>query len=100
MRGGFEDSRWRGIADAVRSVKPVDRMVIFGSRAKGNWREGSDVDLAVWGSTWDDFDAERARAILEERFFPWSFDVVLPEKTSNADLLSHIERLGFSIETD
>ena len=78
-------------------MAPVDRIVVFGSRAKGNFREGSDVDLAVEGSAWTLADAEHAKELLEERFFPWSFDVVLPFATANGALSEHIERVGFEI---
>ena len=96
-RGGFSDERWRQIAQTLRSVAPCDRVAVFGSRAKGTWREGSDVDPAVWGSAWDLPRAERARDLLEESCFPWSFDVVLPERIRNQELIDHIERVGFDI---
>jgi len=73
-RGGFTDERWRTIARLISSVKPCGRIVVFGSRAKGVWREGSDVYLAVW-----------------------SFDVVLPAYVKEDLLLEHIERVGFEI---
>jgi predicted nucleotidyltransferase len=47
IQGGFSEERWRKIAQALSSVAPCDRVAVFGSRAKGTWREGSDVDLAV-----------------------------------------------------
>jgi uncharacterized protein len=96
-RGGFTEDRWRDIARTIASVKPCGRIVVFGSRAKGGWREGSDVDLAVWGRSWDLLDAEHARELLEERCFPWSFDVVLPRHVKDSALLEHIARVGFAI---
>ena len=96
-RGGFTEERWLAIARLVASVKPCERIVVFGSRARGVWREGSDVDLAVWGPSWDPLDAEHARELLEERCFPWSFDVVLPEHVKEWQLLGHIQRGGFEI---
>lgn len=96
-RGGFSAEKWRRIAQTLSSVAPCDRVAVFGSRAKGDWREGSDVDLAVWGGSWDLFTAEKARDLLEETFFPWSFDVVLPELVRESELLEHIERVGFDI---
>jgi predicted nucleotidyltransferase len=47
--GGFSDEKWSEIARTVASVAPTERILVFGSRAKGNFREGSDVDLAVEG---------------------------------------------------
>ncbi len=93
--GGFSNERWSEIALTVASVAPIDRILVFGSRAKGNFREGSDVDLAVEGSAWTPADTEHARELLEERFFPWSFDVILPPP--DGALAEHIERVGFEI---
>jgi uncharacterized protein len=97
MRGGFSDDRWDEIARTVFSVLPFERIMVFGSRAKGVWREGSDIDIAVWGPLWNALQAERARELLEERFFPWSFDVTLPDKIENRDIADHIDRVGFEI---
>jgi len=93
--GGFSGEKWNEIARTVASVAPTERILVFGSRAKGNFREGSDVDLAVEGSAWSPSDAEHARDLLEERFFPWSFDVILPP--SDGALAEHIQRVGFEI---
>lgn len=97
MRGGFSDEKWGAIARAVRAAAPVDRIVVFGSRAKGTWREGSDVDLAVYGTAWNDAAAARVKDALEEAFFPWRFDIVLPEALSDSAVVEHIERVGFEI---
>jgi len=96
-RGGFTDERWLSIARILLSIAPCDRVAVFGSRAKGTWREGSDVDLAVWGSAWEPLMAEKARERLEESCFPWTFDVVLPERLHDPDLLGHTQRAGFDI---
>jgi predicted nucleotidyltransferase len=96
-KGGFSEERWRTIARVLSSVAACERIAVFGSRAKGDWREGSDVDLAVWGRGWDLLKAEKARELLEESCFPWSFDVVLPAHVRDRALLAHIERVGFEI---
>lgn len=95
--GGFSGERWRLIGRLIATFKPYDRLVLFGSRAKGNFREGSDVDLAVWGMGWDIFLALRVKDALEEEFFPWSFDVVVPDLVSEPALIDHIDRVGIEI---
>ena len=43
------------VAERIRAVlvrhPSVTRAVLFGSRAKGNFREGSDIDLALEGES-------------------------------------------------
>jgi uncharacterized protein len=99
-KGGFSEKRWRTIARLVVFVKPCRRIVVFGSWAKGVWRESSDIDLAGWGPSWNPLDAEHARDLLEERCFPWSVDVILPDYAKEIQLLEHIQRMGFEISVD
>jgi len=70
----------------------VKTAIIFGSRAKGNFKKGSDIDLAIIG------DERKISYILnEETFLPYFFDVINLDKISNKDLLSHIKRVGKKI---
>ncbi len=65
------------------------RAILFGSRAKGNYKKGSDIDLAVVGN-------ERLLSyyLNEEINLPYFFDVVNLEKITNKKLLEHITRVG------
>jgi len=75
----------------------VRRIVLFGSRAKGTWREGSDIDLAVVGSGIPPTAGWRWSEELEERLFPWSVDCIVIDDTCDPDLLAHIGRVGISL---
>ncbi len=92
--GGFTETKWQAIAQKIAQIKPYSKLVLFGSRAKGNWKEGSDVDLAVWGSGWDELVAEHVKEEVEDAFFPWSFDVVVVDTIKEQALREHIERVG------
>ena len=74
-----------------RVCKEVDikRAILFGSRAKGNYKKGSDIDLAVIG------DEKKLSYILnEETTLPYFFDVINFNKITNKNLLEHIKRVG------
>ena len=74
-----------------RVCKEVDikRVILFGSRAKGNYKKGSDIDLAVIG------DEKKLSYILnEESTLPYFFDVINFNKITNKNLLEHIKRVG------
>ena len=67
----------------------IKNPILFGSRAKGSHKRGSDVDLAVIG------DEKRANYVLnEETNMPYFFDVVNIKKIKNRNLLEHIQRVG------
>ena len=70
----------------------TDRAILFGSRAKGNYRRGSDVDLAIIGD-----ERSVAYRLNEETHLPYFFDVLNLKKISNEPLREHIERVGKDI---
>ena len=84
--------------DAVETIIAADarvrKVILFGSRAKGSWREGSDIDLAVYGDGLGRSDAARWTDDLEEALFPWSVDVVVVDHEVDPDLRAHIDRVG------
>lgn len=86
------------MVDAIGSIIAADarvrKVILFGSRARGSWREGSDIDLAVYGDDLGRSDAARWADELEEALFPWSVDVVVVDNEVEPDLRAHIERVG------
>ncbi|HKL85234.1 MAG TPA: nucleotidyltransferase domain-containing protein [Treponemataceae bacterium] len=76
----------------------IDSVFLFGSRAKGAWKPGSDVDLCVFGSSFSAESLIRLSAALnEDTLSPFQFDVVSWSLLENAELKSHIKRVGFQI---
>lgn len=81
---------------AVLSGYPaVKTAVIFGSRAKGNYKVGSDVDIALHGVEMGDrVAADVAYQLNEETIMPYRFDVLNYHTITNPDLIAHIDRVG------
>ncbi|HPT70181.1 MAG TPA: nucleotidyltransferase domain-containing protein [Syntrophomonas sp.] len=75
----------------------VEEVVLFGSRAVGNYREGSDVDLALKGKGLEMDELLKLSAELDELDLPYYFDLLVFEKIDNNDLLDHICRVGQTI---
>ena len=73
----------------ILSNKHIGKAILFGSRAKGNYSVGSDVDLAVIGN-----EKELSDALNEESHLVYYFDIVNLEKIHNKKLIKHIERVG------
>lgn len=73
----------------------VREAILFGSRAKGTCRKGSDVDIAV-----DAHEQKAAYLLNEETSLVYFFDIININKIQNSNLLSHIERVGKKIEID
>ncbi len=70
----------------------IHNALIFGSRAKGNYKAGSDIDLAI------DKDENKISYLLnEETNLAYYFDVVNINKLKNKNLIEHIKRVGIAI---
>jgi predicted nucleotidyltransferase len=93
MNTGLSETHTELIINTLRRCG-VTRAVLFGSRAKGNYRDNSDIDIAVWG---DDVNIGRILACLDELPMPYKFDVVEYETISHKPLQEHIDRVGVQL---
>lgn len=72
----------------------VETVLIYGSRAKGNFRPGSDIDLTLMGSELNNEVLDRILVELDELNTPYMLDVSLFGQIASQPLLQHIERMG------
>jgi len=75
----------------------VKEAIIFGSRAKGNFRNGSDVDIALKGENINlEIVTNISYRLNEETILPYKFDVLDYQNINNSKLTEHINRKGIS----
>ena len=92
---GFSAESAEWILRVLRVFPEIDEAVIFGSRAKGNFKPGSDVDIAVKGRFPEYTYSERIRNMLQEGLYlPYFFDVVDYARIKEPSLKEHIDRVG------
>jgi uncharacterized protein len=72
----------------------VEKAVLYGSRAKGNARPGSDIDLTLFGSRLDQEKVGQIDDALDDLFLPYRFDLSIFSRIAHSDLLDHIRRVG------
>ena len=72
----------------------IEKVVLYGSRAKGNFRPGSDIDLTLVGPSLDTSDLLLIENQLEELLLPYKIDLSLWHQIESPDLLDHIARVG------
>lgn len=72
----------------------IEVVVLYGSRAKGNFRPGSDIDLTIQGKTLDLSALLAIENQIDDLLLPWSVDLSLLHLIDNASLVEHIERVG------
>ncbi|MCP9785458.1 nucleotidyltransferase domain-containing protein [Cyanobium sp. N5-Cardenillas] len=74
----------------------LEAVWLFGSRAMGRHREGSDIDLCLEGRELSHRDRLRLMVAIDELLLPWQVDVALRGEISQ-DLEAHLQRVGCCI---
>jgi predicted nucleotidyltransferase len=72
----------------------INEVILYGSRAKGNYRPGSDIDLCLVGESIEDTVLTQIDNELDELLLPYQFDVSVRDKILDQALLDHISRVG------
>ena len=91
---GLPDSTLSSVRNILSDFPAVHKAMLYGSRAKGNFRPGSDIDLTLMGA---DLDLEllgRIAGRLEESSIPYKVDLSLWDQLDHSALREHIERVG------
>lgn len=72
----------------------IEQAVLYGSRAKGTHRPGSDIDLTLFGVALTYTQLDRIETEIDDLLLPYTVDLSLYTQIDNADLLNHIQRVG------
>lgn len=90
---GIADQYWEKIVSLFKDVPSIEKVVLFGSRAMGSYRKGSDIDICLEGN----LNAGMIPKLLnayEDLYLPWKLDLILRNQTDNQELIDHIQRVG------
>ena len=90
---GLNQAELEHLLTVFKQFPNIATVILFGSRAKGNFRFNSDIDLAIEGHL-DELEIEKLAMALDELPMPYRFDLVLLSDISNPSLLDHIKRVG------
>ena len=91
---GLSDDTVRDLCSIFRRYKNISKVIIFGSRAKGNYRPGSDIDLALVG---DGIDCREIMCILDDiddTGLLYKVDLLDYASISGNPIGRHIDRVG------
>ena len=95
MQYGLSDYTLATLKSIFSKYQSIKEVILYGSRAIGNYRNGSDIDISLKTDSSFAFD----NLLLISRDFndsdmPYFVDVSIYDKINNKNLLSHIERCG------
>ena len=92
---GLKDRDIKNIQKALGQFPNIKRAIIFGSRAMGNYKQASDIDLAIDLGMRNDDTLVRLSGILNEELpIPFFIDVIDIAAIKNQALLEHIKKAG------
>lgn len=77
----------------------IDSVLIYGSRAKGNYRAGSDIDLTIKGGGISFAEFMQIEDQIDDLMLPYSVDLSQYRQLENTELITHIDRVGVAIYT-
>ena len=97
MPYGLPDATLHAIRAVLAQHPRVQRATLYGSRAKGCHRNGSDIDLTLHGSDLTFDDLLRIETQLDDLDLPYLIDLSLHRHLTNPDLLQHIQHHGQDI---
>ena len=94
MAFGLTQEHILNIHAIFRQLPQIKKVIIFGSRAMGNFKKGSDVDLVIMDEIDSSIMSKVSFMLNEETTLPYIFDVIQYTAISNDDLKKHIETQG------
>lgn len=84
--------------DSIKAVflkyAPIEKVLIYGSRAKGNYKPASDIDLTLIGENIDLNLQQEIEFELDDLMLPYKFDISIYHRITNPEFLDHINRVG------
>jgi type I restriction enzyme S subunit len=91
---GLKETHINKIISVFDNYPDIDKAILYGSRAKGNYREGSDIDISLVGDKLNLNELLRIETELDDLLLPYSIDISIFDKIENHELIQHIKRIG------
>ena len=97
MKYGLSQSTIQKICAVLSRYPQVEKAILYGSRAKGTYKNGSDIDLTLRGG------AELSLNViykilhdLDELLLPYTIDLSIFDDIGDPDVIEHIQRVGIT----
>lgn len=85
------------LVSIINSNHKVDKIILFGSRAKGNFTAGSDIDIAIKGRLLQLNDLLDFKIKTDNLSLPYKIDLIIFDNINEPDLINHINRVGINL---
>ena len=94
-RFGLKEITVQKICGVFAKYSRVEKAMIYGSRAKGNYKNGSDIDLTLYGGKDLTLDVlYKIMTEIDDLLLPYTIDLSIFHDLSDPDFIDHIQRVG------
>lgn len=90
---GLYPNSYKEMQAIFQKYEAIEKVVIYGSRAKGNYKEGSDIDITLFGELNYDLII-KLKHEFEDSNIPYLVDISIYEDLQSETLKEHIDRVG------
>jgi uncharacterized protein len=94
MKYGLPQSAIQKINTVLSHYPQVEKAILYGSRAKGNYKNGSDIDLTLQGTALSLNVLYKILDDIDELLLPYTIDLSIFKDISDPEVIEHIERVG------
>ena len=91
---GLSDDTVANLRAIFSSFDKVQKVILFGSRAKNEYHEGSDIDFAIIGDGIDLSLLHKIELETDKLYLPYRIDLIDYQNITNKELKAHIDRIG------
>lgn len=95
--GGLSSATMERLRSVFQKYPQIESVILYGSRAKGNYKPGSDIDLTIKAPGLTLSGRLKIEQEIDDLFLPYKVDLSLFHEIENPDLIEHIERVGICI---
>ena len=93
-RFGLKETTIEKIGAVLAKFPQVEKAVLYGSRAKGNYKNGSDIDLTLHGTDLTLNVLYKISLEIDDLLLPYTIDLSIFEQLTDPDFIEHIQRVG------
>ena len=94
MEFGLKKDTIEKIIEIFERHEQIEEVILYGSRAIGNFKPGSDIDLTLIGNELNLTVLNKISLELDDLLLPYTFDFSLYYHIKQPDLIDHIQRVG------
>lgn len=96
LRFGLKEQVIQDIVNVLKRYSEVESAILYGSRAMGNFRPGSDIDLTLTGQALTYQVVARIEDEIDDLLLPYLFDISILSHIDNPNLVDHLNRVGIT----